>query len=51
VARQLLRREVVFDRLVLTATGGQMGHRPAAVLDRDLELVVLEEDPVLIPTA
>ena len=29
--------------------GGQMGHHQAAVLDRDLELVVLEEDPVSHP--
>jgi hypothetical protein len=34
-----------------TAAGGQMGHRPAAVLDRDPELAVLEEVPVLVPTA
>ena len=37
--------------VVPAAAGGQMGHHPAAVLDRDLELVVLKEDPVLIPTA
>jgi hypothetical protein len=47
----LLRREVVFDWLWFRRRpDGQMGHHPATVLDRDL-LVVLEDDPVLIPTA
>jgi hypothetical protein len=31
--------------------GGQFGEHHAAVLDRDLELVIIEEDPVFIPTA
>ena len=31
--------------------GGQVRQHPAAVLDRDLELVALEEDPVFVPSS
>jgi hypothetical protein len=49
VTRHLLRREVVFDwRWFRRRPGGQMGHHTAAVLNRDLALVVFKEDPVLI---
>ena len=45
----LLRREVVFDwRWFRRRPDGQMGHHTAAVLNRDLALVVLKEDLVLI---
>jgi hypothetical protein len=37
--------------VVPAAAGGQMGHHPTAILHRDLELVVFEEEPVLVPTA
>ena len=49
MTRHLLRREVVFDwRWFRRRPGGQMGHHTAAVLNRDLALVVFKEDPVLI---
>jgi hypothetical protein len=51
VTVSLIVRPVVQDQLGLNRLGRQMRDDPAAVLDRDLDRVAFEEDPVFVPAA
>jgi hypothetical protein len=50
VAAQLFGRKVVAHRLRRRRRGRQVGEHHAAVRDRDLKLVAVEEKPAFIPT-